>query len=238
MRSDWETFGLPRKPEIFPPKREVHTDDLPYGLRLPGRHHTRNHYTRIWNFDSLGENEWLEGGEAIEAMLNADPAPLPRSKRRKEKSPKAETKNAKKPTVAKRKPRVCLDLDGVMARYEGWKGAEHIGAPLAGALDFATRLAEFSDIVIFTSRCSQDAAVDGSRVVDPAKMRIRIIDWLERYKIPYVDVYVGQGKPRASAFIDDRAVHCAPQSDKGAFESALKKTKEVIGVRGKRAAVK
>lgn len=238
IRSDWESFGLPRKPEIFPPKREVDADDLPYGLRLPGRHHTRQHFTRIWNFDPLGDYEWLEGGEAIEAMLNADPAPLPKVKRKKGQPKKAETKPVKRSTISKRKPRVCLDLDGVLARYEGWKGSEHIGTPLPGALDFATSLAEFADIVIFTSRCSQDTAAESSRTIDPAKMRIRIIDWLEKYKIPYVDVYVGQGKPRASAFIDDRAVPCSPQTVKGAFESALKQTREVIGIRGRRAAVK
>ena len=238
MRADWESFGLPRKPEIFPPKREVKADDLPYGLRLPGRHHTRQHYTRVWNFDPLGDTEWLEGGEAIEAMLNADTAPLPSPKRRRLKPEKTAAERAKAPRASKRKPRVCLDLDGVLARYEGWKGSEHIGTPLPGAVDFAASLAEFADIIIFTSRCSQDTAVETERVVDPAKMRIRIIDWLEKYKIPYADVYVGQGKPRAAAFIDDRAVVCSPQTDKGAFESALKLTREVIGVRGKRAAVK
>jgi hypothetical protein len=238
IRSDWESFGLPRKPEIFPPKRQVDADDLPYGLRLPGRHHTREHYTRVWNFDSVGDNEWLEGGEAIEAMLNVDPAPLPRIKRRKEGTPKRSAKAVKQLKSSKRKPRVCLDLDGVLARYEGWKGSDHIGAPLPGALDFATSLSEFADIVIFSSRCSPDAAGEGSSVADPARMRIRIIDWLEKYKFPYVDVYVGQGKPRAAAFIDDRAVPCSPQTDKGAFDTALKNTKLVIGIRGKRAAVK
>ena len=238
LRSDWDSFPLPRKPEIFPPKRAVDKDDLPYGLRLPGRHHTRHHYTRIWNFDPLGDIEWLEGGEAIEAMLNADPAPLPKVKRKRESKKSADEKKGKRSTTKKRKPRVCLDLDGVLARYEGWKGSDHIGAPLPGALDFATALAQFADIVIFTSRCSQDTSVESNRVVDPARMRIRIIDWLEKFKIPYIDVYVGQGKPRAAAFIDDRAVVCSPQNDKNAFKNALKKTREVIGVRGKRAAVK
>ncbi|MFN2412911.1 MAG: hypothetical protein ABR535_07670, partial [Pyrinomonadaceae bacterium] len=31
VRADWEIFGLARKPEIFPPKRAVDEDDLPYG---------------------------------------------------------------------------------------------------------------------------------------------------------------------------------------------------------------
>jgi hypothetical protein len=236
VRSNWDSYGLTRRPEIFPPKREVDEDDLPYGLRLPGRHHTRKHYTRIWNFDALGENEWLEGGEAIEYMMNADPRPLPkvnRSRSKKETLPVTK----KRETVAKR-PRVCLDLDGVLARYEGWNGNDHIGAPLPGAIDYEHTLANFAEIVIFTSRCSEDATRESGRVVDAGKMRIKVIDWLERYKIPYADVYVGQGKPRAAAFIDDRAVSCSPQTENGAFERALAQTKTVLGVRRKRSAVK
>jgi hypothetical protein len=236
LRSNWESFGLPRRPEIFPPKRKVDEDDLPYGLRLPGRHHTRKHFTRIWNFDSLGENEWLEGGEAIEYMMNADPRPLPKIKTtssRKERLPLS-----KKREPAAKRPRVCLDLDGVLAGYEGWKGSDHIGAPLPGAFEFARSLSEFADIIIFTSRCSEDAPREGSRVIDVGKLRIKVIEWLEKYKIPYSDVYVGKGKPRAAVFIDDRAVPCRPQTEKGAFERALVQTKTVLGKHRKRSAVK
>ena len=235
LRSDWESFGLPRKPEIFPPKREVDGDDLPYGLRLPGRHHYRAYYTRVHNFDSVGDNDWLEGGEAIEAILASRPAPLPK-RRRKSKS-LAKVRSSPKPTrkSPKRRPRVCLDLDGVLARYDGWRGPEHIGTPLPGALEFAWSLAEFADIIIFTSRCSQDGAAENGSRSDPRKMKIKIIDWLERYKFPYRDVYVGQGKPRAAAFIDDRAVHCSPQTNKGAYREALVSTKAVLSnsTRGK-----
>jgi hypothetical protein len=235
LRSDWEQYGLPRRPEICPPKREVEKDDLPYGLRLPGRHHSRAYYTRVWNFDSAGENEWLEGGEAIEAMLNADARPLPQMKR---KATKSKAKLMKRPPRQgqKRKPRVCLDLDGVLSRYDGWKGSDSIGEPLPGAREFARSLAAFSDIVIFTSRCSQDFANETGHLIDPAKMRVRIIDWLEEHEIPFVDVYVGQGKPRAAAFIDDRAVYCSPQRDENAFRDALKKTREVLGVESRKRA--
>src|SRR5690606_14853653 len=40
IRSEWQDFNLPRRPEMFPPKRQVGPDDLPYTLRVPGRHHT------------------------------------------------------------------------------------------------------------------------------------------------------------------------------------------------------
>jgi hypothetical protein len=237
LRSNWEELGLPRKPEIFPPKPHVEKDDLPYGLRLPGRHHYRQYYSRVYNFDALeGDNEWLEGGEAIEVMLATKTAPLPKPKKV---STKASVKTAtaanghkRAKLVAqskKRKPRVCLDLDGVLAQYSGWEGLDKIGPPIPGALDFAWSLAEMADIVIFTSRCSLDTGGESPTTrLSPRQLRIKIIEWLEKYKFPYTDVYTGQGKPRAAAFIDDRAVYCSPQKDKNAFKNALESTKAVL----------
>jgi hypothetical protein len=220
MRSDWKELGLPRKPEIFPPKRAVGPDDLPYTLRTPGRHHTRHHYTRVWNFDANpGENEWLEGGDAIEAILAARPSKLPKkSTARKSTLVKAPVPKVKGEPTA-RKPRVCVDLDGVLAQYDRWKGVDHIGEPVDGAVEFAKKLAKIAEITIFTSRCAQDV-LEGSRIT-PGQLRIKVVDWLEKHGIPYADVYTGQGKPRAAAFIDDRAIHCDPQNDESAFESAL-----------------
>ena len=52
-------------------------------LRLPGRHHTRPHYTRVYNFDIPDEPEWLDGGDAIEVMLAARTSPLPKARKAK-----------------------------------------------------------------------------------------------------------------------------------------------------------
>ena len=227
LRSDWEGLGLPRKPEIFPPKREVKPDDLPYGLRLPGRHHYRPHYTRIYNFDADGENEWLEGGEAIEAILATRPAKLKVTRGRSKK-----LKEAPKPAVRKtaaRKPRVCVDLDGVLAKYDGWEGFDTIGAPIPGALEFAKSLSKIADLVIFTSRCSHDPGMESDRpILTPAQMRIRVIEWLEANEFPFADVYIGQGKPRVAAFIDDRAIPCKPQTDKKSFANSLKAVSQIL----------
>ncbi len=230
LRSDWEKLGLPRKPEVFPPKGAVKKDDLPYGLRLLGRHHTRRHYSRVWNFDSVGDNEWLEGGEAIEALLNLRPGPLPKIDSAGK--VKEEAATAKRDAKPRRKPRVCVDLDGVLAKYENWRGLEHIGPPLPGALEFAWELAAMADIIIFTSRCSLDNGGEASNTrTAPGKLRIKVIEWLEKYKFPYTDVYIGQGKPRAAAFIDDRAVNCSPQKDSRAFENALGATRSLLNIR-------
>jgi len=226
IRSDWKERDLPRKPEIFPPKRAVGPDDLPYTLRTPGRHHTRHHYTRYWNFDAVdGENEWLEGGEAIEAMIATRLSKLPKKSKSQRKETLVPAPSPKKREVT-RKPRICVDLDGVLAQYDKWKGVDHIGEPILGALEFAKKLARIAEIVIFTSRCAQDV-LEGSRIT-PGQLRVRVIEWLEKNKFPYTDVYTGQGKPRAAAFIDDRGVSCNPQLDPDAFTTALAATKILV----------
>ena len=230
LRSDWEELGLPRKPEIFPPKRAVAPDDLPYALRVPGRHHTRPFYSRLWNFDPMGENEWLEGAEAIEAMMATIPTKLPKIKTKRGAEKPAATrpkKTAKKTATGKVKPRVCVDLDGVLAEYDGWEGIEEIGKPLPGAKEFADDLAKVADIVIFSSRCSSEPGSRGAiSTLTPGQARIHIVDWLEKNEIPYADVFMGEGKPRVAAFIDDRAINCRPQEDAGAYEQTITAVKQ------------
>lgn len=228
LRSDWEELNLPRRPEIFPPKREVAKDDLPYTLRLPGRHHRRPHYSRVWNFDAVdGENEWLEGGEAIERMIESVPSPLPRLKKQPESAKKAAVKKDKK-KVTEHRTRVCVDLDGVLAKYDGWKGIEHIGPPIEGALDFAKKIAKFAEIVVYTSRCSAETIELEDSQMTAGQARIHVIEWLEKHGFPFSDVYIGQGKPKVHAYIDDRAVPCTPQKDRSGYKAALATLKKVI----------
>ena len=229
LRDDWADFGLPRRPEVFPPRAHVEPGHLPYALRLPGRHHTNHHYTRVWNFETMGESEWLEGAEAIEALIALRPAPLPSVKKGTRRAATKKVTATPKIVVPKQKPRVCVDLDGVLAKYDHWRGAENIGAPVPGALEFAHELAKVAEIVIFTTRCSEERTrSDNGYSLSPAQMRIHIIDWLEKHKFPYADVFIGQGKPLAAAFIDDRAVQCSPQKDTEAFDQALASVKSLL----------
>ncbi len=227
LRSDYQKYDLPRKPEAFPPRKEVKEGSLPYPLRVPGRHHTFPHYSRVWNFDGIAENEWLEGAEAIEALLALRPAELKAVAPAK----KISAPTAKKKKEVKRKPKVCVDLDGVLAKYESWRGPDQIGPPLPGAMEFMVSLSEIADIVIFTTRCSSDHFGEHSTLISPGRLKIRVIDWLEKYNFPYSDVYVGQGKPHALAFIDDRAVNCSPQKDPDAFANALAAARLLIAPR-------
>lgn len=73
--SDHATHGLADAPETFPKQAEIEN----YGnwLRLPGRHHTRSHWSRVW---SCEQQAWLVGNEACDAILYQPlntPASLP-----------------------------------------------------------------------------------------------------------------------------------------------------------------
>ena len=58
-------YGLAQAPEVYPSEPEVNPH-RPYGSwwRLPGRHHTREFWTRVWS-----GSRWLENQEAIGAIL-------------------------------------------------------------------------------------------------------------------------------------------------------------------------
>lgn len=109
-----------------------------------------------------------------------------------------------------RRHTVAVDLDGVLASYDGWKGVFHIGNPLPGAVEFCNKLAERYRVVINTSRCN---TLNEGRPADctPDLLKKLVMDWLNRFGFKYDDVYTGQGKVIASAYVDDRAVECRPQ---------------------------
>jgi hypothetical protein len=105
---------------------------------------------------------------------------------------------------------IAVDLDGVLAKYDGWKGIFHIGDPIPYAVEWCNKLAEQYDVVINTSRCNPFAQGRPDNM-SSAQLREIVIEWLNRHGFKYKDVYVGVGKLIASAYVDDRAVTCRPQ---------------------------
>ena len=63
---DFAARGLVQAPEVFPKQPDVN-EHRPYGnwARLPGRHHTRDHWTKVWD-----GSQWLEDQAAVEAILS------------------------------------------------------------------------------------------------------------------------------------------------------------------------
>jgi len=151
------------------------------------------------------------------------------------------TPNIDQKAYEKGKRTVCVDLDGVIAEYTQWRGIDHFGPPIKGAREFLQELSKHADeVIIFTTRCNVD--VNGKDLKfsrdEPFNPLGSLADRVHRYlydhNLPYSSVYVGQGKPLAAAYIDDRAISCRPQ-DPGAmfsdrtYAAVISQTLRLIG---------
>jgi hypothetical protein len=88
------------------------------------------------------------------------------------------------------RPIVCVDFNGVLDRYTGWRGPDHWDPPLPGAAEFLRALGEHGfRVVVFTTRfCTQ------------------VEDWLAAHGMAGWVAEVTDKKPAAHVFVDDRAV--------------------------------
>ena len=85
---------------------------------------------------------------------------------------------------------VCVDLNGVLDTYHGWRDEAHWDPPTAEARSFLEGLVNAGfDVVVFTTRWAPDAR-----------------RWLEEYGLLHLVTDVTDRKPPAHVFVDDRAV--------------------------------
>ncbi|MEK6823244.1 MAG: hypothetical protein AABY13_05420 [Nanoarchaeota archaeon] len=86
---------------------------------------------------------------------------------------------------------VCIDFDGVLAEYHGYKGPHKHGVPLPGCREFLQRLvAAKIPFVVLTTRDEKKG----------------ILAWFKKHTLP-MPKDVTNKKVIALAYIDDRAVH-------------------------------
>ena len=85
---------------------------------------------------------------------------------------------------------ICLDFDGVLNQYTGWKGETELFEPRPGVEEFLRQLRfQFTHIVIYSTR-----------------VPTVILRWLRDYNLDmWIDEVVAI-KPPAIAYVDDRAV--------------------------------
>ena len=175
--SDYQQRGLDQVPDLFPGTHG--SNQLGSWLRLPGRHHTREHYSRVYNDQSWDDHRWLEGHDAIDRMLATQLAP-------RELLEKLEIERSIKT--------VCLDFDGVIHSYlSGWQGAEHIpDPPIHGVRDAIAHLRKRYRVVVHSARASTDQGIAA------------IARWLERHNIEVDEIC--SAKPPAFVYVDDRGI--------------------------------
>ena len=210
---EWEGAGLDEEPETFPKK--VKKDSIGSWFRLPGLHHSRPVYSSLWSWDDWLDEPWLEGHAAIDAMLENIPGPPPPTVKDVDvAAPRKTLRSTRKDFERKGKPKVCVDLDGVLAEPINGKLTD-IGPPVSGALEFMRTLSEKADITILTSRLATSGKTLRER-------QSAIEAWLKQHNFPYNKLHHGAGKPVAHAYVDDRAVACRPlDTGTAAFTEAL-----------------
>ena len=92
---------------------------------------------------------------------------------------------------------VCVDFDGVLNNYTGWKGEDDLSTPREGAKEFLEKLGNNFKIIIFTTRDTN-----------------KVEKWMQDNNMPYDSVT--NTKVGAMAYVDDRAVKF-----RGDFDSTL-----------------
>ena len=85
------------------------------------------------------------------------------------------------------KPMVCVDFDGVLNTYNGWKGVDELYFPRDGSKLFLEELSKKYTVTIFTTR-------------DTVKVR----DWMKKYDMYYDNIT--NVKKGAVCYIDDRGL--------------------------------
>lgn len=113
---------------------------------------------------------------------------------------------------------IGVDLDGTLAEYHGWKGPEHIGAPIPAMVErVRSWLAEGRDVRIFTAR------VDGGGVAismgNPEGNKVRDVVAVKRHIQAWCLEHVGCVLPITNVkdygmieLWDDRVVQVIPNT--------------------------
>lgn len=107
---------------------------------------------------------------------------------------------------------IGVDLDGTLAHYDGWRGEQHIGAPVPQMVAYVKRwLAEGRRVKVFTARVFEGALnLDGSpRDVTPVRKAIE--DWCEQHIGQRLEV-TNVKDYGMIALYDDRAFHVKPNT--------------------------
>ena len=98
--------------------------------------------------------------------------------------------------------RICVDLDGVVARLRVNGESYSNVQPVEGAIEKLKALKSHGHYIILnTARHMKSCEANVGLVV--ARQGKATLDWLERHGVPYDEIYFG--KPWADVYLDDNA---------------------------------
>lgn len=98
---------------------------------------------------------------------------------------------------------LAIDFDGVIHKNsKGFHDGTIYDKPMSGAVDAIKQLAEKYDIIVFSAKAKPDRPLVNGKTGEEL-----IWEWLGKYNlIPYIKEVTAE-KPRAVAYIDDKAIH-------------------------------
>lgn len=99
---------------------------------------------------------------------------------------------------------VAVDFDGVINKYKGWDGENDLSVPQSGVKYFLEELNKEYSVIIFTARDTD-----------------KVEEWFKKYELDKYILHITNMKPRAVAYIDDRAINYD-----GNYKKVLNKLKE------------
>ena len=108
---------------------------------------------------------------------------------------------------SKKPKHICVDFDGVLAEYTGWKGPEHLGDPMPGSREFLKALKNMGyKVVIHTTR-------------RPGAIQV----WLRTHDFWHLVSDVTNQKIPALCYIDDRNI-----CHEGDFDVTMEQVKNFL----------
>lgn len=103
---------------------------------------------------------------------------------------------------AENKKQLAIDFDGVIHKNsKGFYDGTIYDDPIEGALDAVKTLAKQYDIVIFTAKAKSDRPLLGGKTGKEL-----VAEWLDKYGLLAYIKDITSEKPRAIAYIDDKAI--------------------------------
>ena len=156
LTQNWRELGLATRPETFPKQQTL--AGIKYGnwLRLPGKHHTREHWARAWYSGS-----WRTGEIAtrvIRSTIGTDPAALPDEATEQVKTPTPRVVKSRiqydvpRDRIIDRAQRYVDKIDGAVSGERGHDRTFHVACVLTHGFDLSVQDA-LSIIRAWNSRC-------------------------------------------------------------------------------------